>query len=274
MSGAMIKKINGSQQTTPPGCMRRRPRPGGQAIGRCLIIGAILLGAISSGWAAPPLLFPEKTARIALDPGHGGKEVGARGPTGLQEKDVCLEIARKLALKLESRYQVTLTRSDDYQVDLDQRAAIANQANADVLISLHTGAAFNHSARGMTIYYHADDNQRQPSGELTRPGKADDPHQWEQTQRHHQTASKLLASALKKSLDLLDPESPGCTVHGAPLAVLEGADMPAVLIELGHITHPTTETNLADPQYQQELTDAISKGIQAYLSERTGSGTQ
>ncbi len=264
----MAAPSNHSHPIMPAGALPRRHRPARGLIYNCLIISAILWATLSSAWSAPPLLFPEKTARIALDPGHGGKDAGAKGPTGLLEKDVCLEVARKLAIKLETLYQVTLTRSDDYQVDLNLRAAIANQADADILISLHTGAGFVHSARGMAIYYYASDHQAGPSG------GGDKPQRWEQTQTRHQPASLRLAAALKKSLDQLDPESPHSSVHGAPLALLEGADMPAVLLETGHITSPATETKLADPKYQERLVDEILKGVQAFLSEQAASRTQ
>jgi N-acetylmuramoyl-L-alanine amidase len=232
-----------------------------------LAVGAILFGTLPPALANPPLLFPEKTARIALDPGHGGKDYGARGPTGLLEKEVCLELARNLALRLESLYQVTLTRSDDYQVELKQRAAIANQADANLMISLHTGAGFVHSARGISIYYHADTSQSIPASDLPRSGDADARQQWERTQTRYQSASLALATVLKKYLDQ-DPDSPGCSIHGAPLMVLEGADMPAVLIEIGHITHPATEAKIADPQNREWLTEQIFNGIQTFLSEQ------
>ena len=267
MSITMAAQTKYYQHAVAPGSSRRLHRAGFFLICRWLAVGAILFGILSPALANPPLLFPEKTARIALDPGHGGRDYGARGPTGLLEKEVCLELAHKLALRLESLYQVTLTRSDDYQVELKQRAAIANQADADLMISLHTGAGFVHSARGISIYYHADTSQSIPAGDLPRSGDANARQQWERTQTRHQSASLALATVLKKYLDQ-DPDSPGCSIHGAPLMVLEGADMPAVLIEIGHITHPATEAKLADPQNREWLTEQIFNGIQTFLSEQ------
>ena len=231
-----------------------------------LAIGLILSGALSPAVANPPLIFPEKTARIALDPGHGGRDLGARGPTGLLEKDVCLELARKLALRLEPFYQVTLTRSDDYQVELKQRAAIANEADADLLISLHTGAGFVHSAQGISIYYYSNAARNPAQNETGPPGDIADRQLWERTQIRHQPASLALATTLKKYLDQ-GPDAPGCSIHGAPLAVLVGVDNPAVLIEIGHITNPATEARLAAEQEREWLTEQIFSGIQAYLAE-------
>jgi N-acetylmuramoyl-L-alanine amidase len=233
-----------------------------------LLTGALLMAASSTASAQAPLLFPKQTLRVALDPGHGGKDLGARGPTGLLEKDVCLALARNLALRLESHYRVILTRSDDYQVELQQRAAIANQAEVDLLVSLHTGAGYVHATRGIAIYYYTDAARSTPIDDMDRLVPADDPQQWHRTQQRHQPASLALATALKKQLDRV-PDSPGCSIHGAPLAVLEGADMPAVLIEIGHITHPADEARLAALQDGGWLAGPIVDGIQDFLAERS-----
>lgn len=229
---------------------------------------ALLTVAVLPASAQPPLLFPEQTSRIALDPGHGGKDTGARGPTGLLEKDACLALARNLALRLESNYRVILTRSDDYQVELQQRTAIANQDGADLLVSLHTGAGYVHTSRGLVIYYFADAARTAPTDTMDRLVPADDPQQWDRTQQRHQSASLTLATALKKRLDRV-PDSPGCSIRGAPLAVLAGADMPAVLIEIGHINNPATEARLAALQEGGWLADPIIEGIRDFLSEYT-----
>jgi N-acetylmuramoyl-L-alanine amidase len=273
MSITMAAQTTNFRRTIAPVSLQSLYRRGSGLICLWWTFGVILLATLSSALAEPPLLFPEKTARIAIDPGHGGRDTGARGPTGLLEKDVCLELARKLALRLESLYQVTLTRSDDYQVELMQRTAIANQADADLLISLHTGAGFVHSARGISIYYHADTSQSLTPGDLRRSGDANERQQWERTQNRYQSASLALATTLKKYLDQ-DPDLPASSIHGAPLAVLEGADMPAVLIEIGHLTHPATEAKLAAFQDRERLTEQIFSGVQAFLSEQSRSRAQ
>jgi N-acetylmuramoyl-L-alanine amidase len=234
-----------------------------------LLSAALLAAAARTASAQAPPLFPGQNARIALDPGHGGKDVGARGPTGLLEKDVCLTLARNLVLRLESRYSVILTRSDDYQAELYQRTAIANQAAADLLVSLHTGGGYVHANRGIDIYYYADAGRSSPMDDTDRLIPADDPQQWSRTQQRHQSASLALATALKKKIDQV-PDAPGCSIRGAPLAVLEGADMPAVLIEIGQITHPATEASLAALKDGGWLAGAIIDGIQDFLKEREG----
>jgi N-acetylmuramoyl-L-alanine amidase len=237
-------------------------KTGGALISAIFITVLIQVPAWSTALAGPPLLFPDKTPMVAVDPGHGGRDSGARGPTGLLEKTVCLELARKLAARLETRYRVTLTRSDDYQVEAPQRAAIANAAGADVLISLHTGGSYVHSTRAMTIYYYAPLNPTANTPQSST--EALDRQRWDQTQLRHQAASLALATALKPYLEQI-PGAPVCDIRGAPLVQLEGADMPAVLIEIGRISHPATEAELREPQEQELLAEQIFKGTQAYL---------
>jgi N-acetylmuramoyl-L-alanine amidase len=148
-------------------------------------------------------------------------------------------------------------------VELRQRSAIANQAGAGLLISLHTGAAFVHSIQGITIFYHvplrAPSNDRQPAGAI------DDQQLWDRTQARHQPASLSLASTLKQYLGKM-PEAPPCRIQGAPLPLLEGADMPAILIEIGYITHPATEAKLASPQELELLSEQLFNGVQDFIS--------
>jgi N-acetylmuramoyl-L-alanine amidase len=260
-----------NSQPSPSNYCKKSARSAHRAFSLRIFAGLVTLSLLmATVWPASaqvPLPFPKQTPRIALDPGHGGKNPGARGPTGLLEKDVCLALARNLALRLESSFTVVLTRSDDYQVELQQRTAIANQAEADLLISLHTGAGYVHASQEIVLYYYADVARNVPMDDMERLVPADDPRQWRQTQKRHQPASLALASALKKRLEGM-PDAPKCSIRGAPLAVLEGADMPAVLIEIGHITHPATEAWLAALQDGAELAEPIVDGIRDFLTTR------
>jgi N-acetylmuramoyl-L-alanine amidase len=223
----------------------------------------VLICMISAAIAAPPLPLPKPSTRIAIDPGHGGADDGARGPTGLLEKNICLVLARQLALELEARHEVVLTRSDDYGMAHHRRAAIANQAKADVFIGIHAGAAFLHGTNAMTIYYFNGVQNRDNA--TSEAEEARDQYRWNQAQSRHKADSIELAAALKKSLENLKGPV-GCSIKAAPLLVLEGVDMPAILIEVGHITHPGTEKKLSSPQKIQSLSNAIAKGIEAYLA--------
>jgi N-acetylmuramoyl-L-alanine amidase len=235
---------------------------------RAFLVCALGWGLIfwaGSAFGDPALMRSGFSGTVAIDPGHGGQDRGARGPTGLLEKTVVLELARQLALELEADYRVVLTRSGDYAVDPDQRAAIANHAKADLMISLHTGAGFQHTARGRAIYYYAGINGNSPAHKEKTPAGAQ-PF-WDQVQIRHTSASQALADIMKAQLETT-AVGVGCKIQGAPLVVLQGADMPAVLIELGHITHPDTEKALATPQGMALLVKAISQGVHRYMDQR------
>jgi len=231
----------------------------------CWAMVLALVLVAGTAMAAPPLLFPQRVPRIAVDPGHGGRDGGAKGPTGHLEKTIALELARRLALALEPRYEVVLTRSDDFSVAQRQRTAIANQNKADLLISLHTGAAFLHAAKGMTVFYHTP-HQRAEAGTGAQTPAAQ--ATWHDTQLRHQAASIALATALKTQLEQI---SGACKIQSAPLVVLEGADMPALIIEVGHITHPATENKLASEAYLDQLANAIGTGIDQYINAANAS---
>jgi N-acetylmuramoyl-L-alanine amidase len=219
---------------------------------------------VQTAWCAPPLLFDDAAAIVALDPGHGGYDQGARGPTGLLEKRVTLELAHKLALRLESRYSVRLTRSDDYSVELHQRAATANRSKADLFISLHTGAGFVHASQGLAVYYYQTGKAATES--MAKGTAVAEPRQWKDLQQRYAAASKALATHMQRALEAMH-QRPSCQVLGAPLAVLQGADMPAILIEVGHITHPTTEKLLSQSHGLDALVNAIEQGIERFLAE-------
>ncbi len=231
----------------------------------CFIFGVVMVFiGFCHGMAAPPLIFTDHSGTIALDPGHGGQYAGVRGPTGHLEKTVCLDLARKLALQLEPEYRVVLTRSDDYHVELLQRTAVANHAKADLFISLHTGSSFLHATQGVTIFYHKP-AAPQSARPADQEGKTNVQQTWDQIQSRHSTASQALAAALKTQIEGM-PQAPQCRIQAAPLTVLQGADMPAVIIEIGHLTHPATEKALSSPRGVDLMATAIKKGVVQFLN--------
>ena len=134
---------------------------------------------------------------IVLDPGHGGDRKGARGPTGSWEKDICLAVASALAEQLKFNNQVFLTRNDDYDVALRIRTATANHHRADLLISLHCGGGFQHTASGMAVYYwKPGSGQGAPADIGADPGT----NRWDRTQQVHLASSRRLAMALQRTL--------------------------------------------------------------------------
>jgi N-acetylmuramoyl-L-alanine amidase len=212
----------------------------------------------------------EKT--IVLDPGHGGYDKGAEGPDGTFEKNVTMEFARVLALELEKTYKVILTRTDDYWVDIPNRTATANHLNADMLISIHTGGSFLHQASGMSLYYYEKSSTpaltlETESMEESKNSNVNEP--WSNIQSRHQNSSKVLAERILNSIKEKVGENVeySADIQGAPLMVLEGADMPAVLIEIGYITNPKEEKSLNDIVDLTFLAQKIKKGIDDFFEK-------
>lgn len=231
----------------------------------------------------PPLL-PESTGlrTIVLDPGHGGTENGARGPSGTLEKNVALAIARQLKAAIEARLglRVLLTRSGDETVALDARAAFANNNKADLFMSLHANASVRSSVTGAEVFYvslgeygnAARGNAAEPGALLPTLGggeRAVDLILWEMAQAQHLNESARLARLVEGEMRSRVPMSPRA-IQQAPFRVLVGANMPAVLVETGFITNPTEEKRLNSPEYQSQLVNALVNAIVRFKAATDG----
>ena len=232
-----------------------------------LVVTLVLCGYTAQA-VAKQSLFDAFKRIIVLDPGHGGQDGGARGPDGTLEKTVTLQLARLIATKLEPEFKVVLTRTDDYQVDLAQRTAAANHLNADVFIAIHTGGSFVHSTTGTAIFHYQNrsgfesSREKVPSSTRTRDNK---PVLWKNVQNSHMNRSRALAGMIDQRLK--DLPTLRSRIEGAQLAVLQGAAMPAVLIEVGYLTNPAEEKNLRDQGYLLDLAGQISLGIEDFLEQ-------
>lgn len=210
--------------------------------------------------------FQKKT--IVLDPGHGGYDKGAKGPDGTFEKTVNMELAQVLAVELGKTYEVVLTRTDDYWVDILTRTAMANHLNADLFISIHTGGSFLHQANGISLYYYEKVSTPafMPEANSMEGFKNSNLQaSWSDIQNRHQKSSKDLAELLLNRIN--DPPSFKTEIQGAPLMVLEGADMPAVLIEVGYITNPADEIKLNDINILSDISERIKNGIEDFFEK-------
>ena len=224
----------------------------------------------------PPLLDLAPTGgvrTVVIDPGHGGPEHGSRGQGGALEKDVTLSVARRLKTSLEGRLGVRaiLTRDGDTAVGLEQRAAVANNNKADVFLSLHANASVRAVASGAEIFYlsleeYGDRARRVARGSSeTLPvvggGVRDiEVIPWELAQARYIDQSALLARALQESFGgRIALSARG--VQQAPFRVLVGANMPAVLIEMGFLTNPGQEQQLTSAGYQDTLVQAMVDAI-------------
>lgn len=231
-----------------------------------LVIATLLF--MSPVWAGS-LETPTDKAVVFIDPGHGGEDMGARGATGLTEKEVVFMLAKRMVAVLDGAYTPGLSRHDDYHVDINRRIEIANNQKADLFISLHTGGSFRYTAEGIVIYYFLDSPGRVlPEESYTRQPFDLDPGRvpWHGVQYRHASESRLLARAIQTELAGIIGSS-SCRVRGAPLLALSAADMPAVLIEIGCLNNPIEETNLRDPEYLSTLTEAIATGIDNFVNE-------
>lgn len=191
--------------------------------------------------------------KIVLDPGHGGNESGAIGHGGWKEKDLTLQICSKLRNLLASRLgaQVIFTRTGDLSVPLEERAAIANQVGADLLISVHVNSSGDAGTRGVETYY-AEGGALMPAAD-----------------EGNLSESRRLAVEVQRALyDAVggDKNVPNRGVKQAPFVVLLDAKIPSVLAEVGFLTNPAEERNLATTAGQEAVADALYRGIADYLA--------
>jgi N-acetylmuramoyl-L-alanine amidase len=239
---------------------------------------ALATAAVAEGARPTPVAPPAAGEgapldTVVIDPGHGGEEVGARGPGGTVEKDVTLSVARRVRSLIEHRlgWRVILTRTADETVDLDRRAAIANNHQADVFLSLHANASVRPSVTGAEVFYLSVEeygDEARPAGgaaaaELPTVGggaRRLDLILWEMAQVAHLQQSALLAALLEEELRQRVAMSPRA-IQPAPFRVLAGANMPAVLVELGFLTNPDEERRLASEEFQNRAAEALVDGL-------------
>lgn len=218
---------------------------------KLLLASLLLVGAFAAAATPAAPLKPNTkplpagripTAIIAIDAGHGGKDTGAVGAHGTQEKTVALAIARKLAafLRAEPGFRPLLVRKNDRYIGLRQRAAIARQGDADLLLSVHADAAANPKASGSSVY-----TLKRPSGTAAAAS---------------QRAAHQILGELRKRQPVHYPQ-----VESARFAVLKSPDLPSVLIETGYLSNPSEELKLASPAHQEKVARAIFNGVKAYF---------
>ncbi|HVR97121.1 MAG TPA: N-acetylmuramoyl-L-alanine amidase [Thermoanaerobaculia bacterium] len=237
--------------------------------------------------ALPPREARSGIRTIVIDPGHGGTETGAIGPSGIAEKELTLTLARELASRLQQRLPVRaiLTRNDDSTLPLDTRPAVANQNKADLFISVHLNSSLGSGAHGAETYFlspqasderaasSAEAENRPAPGSTTTPGSAPDAQPqdledlqvilWDLAQSHHMAESQRFANLVQSELNTaLQIRDRG--VKQAPFRVLIGADMPAVLVELGFLSNPEEEAKLQDATHRAGLIDALVRAVARY----------
>ncbi|HSR50358.1 MAG TPA: N-acetylmuramoyl-L-alanine amidase [Acidobacteriota bacterium] len=220
-----------------------------------------------------------KVGRIVLDPGHGGHDTGAIGPDGLEEKDLVLDIAKRLheLLKEGLATDVILTRKEDVFIPLEERTAIANQKGADLFISIHANSSPNRKAQGVETFYLSlattpDERavaSRENAGSQRTIRELEDLLR-QITKGDYNEESRDLAHVVQRHLfDDLSRERESLTNRGvkrAPFIVLVGSNMPAILTEVGFVSNPDEEEFLTRGKSRQRLAEALYKGIEQYFA--------
>jgi N-acetylmuramoyl-L-alanine amidase len=216
--------------------------------------------------------------RIVLDPGHGGKDPGAIGPRGLKEKEVTLDLARRLKPLLERQgYEVLMTRNSDVFIPLHERTAFANQNRADLFISIHTNASRNSKVRGIETYFLGVAKSREASetamleNAISQQALSDlEKILFDLTRTSNLKQSSDLAESIQQNLVWGLNDSfrgvPDLGVKQASFYVLIGAQMPAVLVETSFISNPTGEGLLSREDYRDQLAQSIFRGILSYAA--------
>lgn len=240
-----------------------------------------------------PMYAPANNGRnavIVIDPGHGGKDPGASGSGGIDEKNVVLAIAKDLDVDLKKEPHITpeLTRHGDYFVTLRGRLRLARKGRADLFMAIHADAYSDNYAHGASVFALSEQGasseaarwlaQKENYSELGGVDLADKSYELRSVLIDlSQTASISeslqygwsIVNALRQNHMTLHRG----TVEQAPFVVLKSPDIPSLLIETGFISNQQEELNLNNPDYQQKLAEALAEGVVSYLKHYPPPGT-
>lgn len=244
---------------------------------RPLLLVTLLLCAASASAVSPKL-------RVAVDAGHGGKMAGAAGPNGLSEAQICLQVAKRVQVALEKAgMEVVMTRTTDVDLSLGDRVARANAAKVDLFLSLHANSMptrrLKAKAQGVETFFlsvaasgdlarRTADRENAEVGHIQQKTRVD-PLQLILADlvktEAHADSSRLAYAVHQKVIAATGAEDRG--VQQAPFFVLNGVQSPAILLELGFISHPEESQRLKDPKYQDKLAQAIVEGVKHYVAQ-------
>jgi len=225
-----------------------------------------------------------KINRIAIDPGHGGYDTGTMGPHGLLEKDLCLDVGLRLGELIKQNLpgtEVVYTRKDDRHVSLEERTAIANDANVDLFLSIHANSSESRETRGVETFYLSLATSRESralasrENALAQSSLHDLPDMIKKIARNEKLAeSKQFAvdvqQALAKQLQLVSRQEANRGVKQAPFVVLTGANMPAVLSEISFVSNANDESLLLEGSQRQRIAEGLYRGVTSYLNRVPG----
>jgi N-acetylmuramoyl-L-alanine amidase len=220
-----------------------------------------------------------KISRIVIDAGHGGHDTGTIGPTGLMEKDLCLDVALRLGKIIQQRLpgaEVVFTRADDTFIPLEERTNIANQAKADLFISIHANSSRDHAARGIETYYLNLKGSAEAMEVAARENASSQEgvHELQDLVRRIARTEKIdeskefaedIQDSLAKRVEKSGKSIRNRGVRKAPFVVLIGADMPSILTEISFLSNPADEKLLKQPEQRQKMAEGLYQGVASYL---------
>ena len=224
-----------------------------------------------------------KIGKIVIDAGHGGHDTGTIGPNGLLEKDVVLDVAKRLGRLLESRLgaEVVYTRHNDTFIPLETRTAIANRERADLFISVHANSSHDSDARGVETYYLNFTSSPEALEVAARENAVSE-------KSIHELQDLVKKIAMKEKIDEsrefagdvqqslyggLSLNSAGIRNRGikkAPFIVLIGANMPSILAEISFVSNPTDERKMGTAEHRQRIAESLYRGVSKYASGLSG----
>jgi len=224
-----------------------------------------------------------KIGKIVIDPGHGGHDTGTIGPNGLEEKDLVLDVSRRLGKLLQTRLgaEVIYTRRDDTFIPLETRTAIANQEAADLFVSVHANSSHDPDARGVETYYLNFTSSPDALEVAARENAVSEKsiHELQDLVKKIALKEKIeesqeFAADVQRSLHSgLAAKNPGVRDRGvkkAPFIVLIGANMPSILAEISFVSNPGDERRLETADYRQKIAESLYRGIAKYVGGLSG----
>jgi N-acetylmuramoyl-L-alanine amidase len=222
-----------------------------------------------------------KIGRIVIDAGHGGHDTGTIGPSGLMEKDLCLDVALRVGKLIQTRLpgaEVIYTREDDTFIPLEQRTEIANDARADLFLSVHANSSSDRKVRGIETYYLNFTGSSAAMEVATRENALSENavHDLQDILKKIARNEKIeesrdfagtIQDALAKRVENTNGGDRSRGVRKAPFVVLIGANMPSVLAEISFLSNPSDEQWLKKPESRQRIAEGLYHGIEAYLQD-------
>jgi N-acetylmuramoyl-L-alanine amidase len=258
-----------------------------RAAGDDLLLPEEFLGPLRAAFLeseGPNARLPESPGAlrtVVVDPGHGGANTGAKGPGGILEKDLTLQVSRLLAriLHEELGCRVVLTRETDQALSLPERTAIANREHADLFVSVHANASPSHDASGYETFILSakasdaeskriadEENASGDEGDAAAAAGFLDRTLQDLVRAESMEESARFASLVQRFMDgAMGTEDRG--VKQAPFWVLAGAEMPAVLVEIGFVTNPREAARMESPATQERIARAIASAVSAFRVE-------